>query len=162
MCEPSGDIAGGGSATPFEDVEEYLTGFRITEETEGEEPPDDPNFGGIWGDFAGGIVVALVDCDAADLDEITRLGGGSDTVRIIEVPATEPEVRQIVLGLVEQLDAAGVEGDVLVDSTLDGKVITVRVRELSALPNGFGDDVVVPLELMESDDLFTEDGEVVG
>lgn len=48
----------------------HLTGvdeLAVTEENEGEELRyDDPNYGGVWGDFAGGWVVAVLDCSQVD------------------------------------------------------------------------------------------------
>ncbi len=154
---PSG-IESAGSATPFEDVEEYLTGFRITEETEGEDPPDDPNFGGVWGDRAGGMIVALVDCTDVDLDEVVRRGGGSDAVTIIQVDASAGDVQRAVVALYDELIASTAEGFIQVDATGEGQIITVKVADLDALPSGFGSTVTVDFDVVETDDLPREGG----
>lgn len=44
----------------IEDIIEYLTGERQTDDVPVEEKVDDPNFGGVWGDFEGGVVVAVL------------------------------------------------------------------------------------------------------
>lgn len=149
VCEPSGSIEGAGSSTPFEDVEEYLTGFRITEENEGEPPPADTNFGGVWGDFAGGLVVGLVDCSVVDIDEVTRLGGGSDDVRIIEVRASYTEHYDAIGTALDRLSGLGVEGMATTDWTLEGPVVTLRVEDLDAIPADFGADLPVTMTIEE-------------
>ena len=149
VCEPSGSIEGAGSSTPFEDVEEYLTGFRITEENEGEPPPADPNFGGVWGDFAGGLVVGLVDCSIVDIDEVTRLGGGADDVRIIEVRVSYTEHYDAIGTLIDRLRELDVEGDAITDWTLDGPIVTLRVEDLAALPADFGADLPLTVTIQE-------------
>lgn len=47
----------------IEDIVELMTGERKTgDEDPVEETIDDPNFGGVCGDFQGGVVVAVLDC----------------------------------------------------------------------------------------------------
>lgn len=46
----------------IEDIIEVLTGERQTDDVPVEDKITDPNFGGVWGDFQGGVVVAVLDC----------------------------------------------------------------------------------------------------
>ena len=80
-CVPTeGDGAPVAESDPrFEDIVERLTGFRQTEENEETGGiTGHPNFGGIWGDRQGGIVVAVLDCSKVDANEIAHLAGGAE------------------------------------------------------------------------------------
>ncbi len=126
----------------IEDIIEVLTGERQTgDHAPVEETVDDPNFGGVWGDFQGGVVVAVLDCSKVDAAELARIAGGSDYLHLIEVPHTFQEVNEYRTALVEELSALGVAGDVFVNSTLTGHLIDVTVLDLDELPKTFGSGI---------------------
>ena len=146
--EPSGD-----PDRRIEDIIEYLTGERQTgDEDPVEETVDDPNFGGVWGDFEGGVVVAVLDCSEVDANKLAEMAGGSDSLYLIEVPYTFNQVNAYRDELLQELNEVGVEGDVLIDSTLEGRVIEVRVQNLESLPQSFGSNVPADVyEVVEGD-----------
>jgi hypothetical protein len=126
----------------FESIEAFLTGYRLEDFPEGEEPANaDANWGGIWGDFKAGIVVAVLDCTLVDLNEVAQLAGPSGTLRIIEVPYTVAETEQFKNDLYQALLAADIPGSVPVDSTLIGREITVKVAYLVDVPDNFAPTV---------------------
>jgi hypothetical protein len=132
----------------IEDIIEHLTGERQTgDEDPVEETIDDPNYGGVWGDFEGGVVVAVLDCSDVDADELAEIAGGSASLHLIEVPYTFTQVNAFRDALVSELNDLGVEGEVAIDSTLSGRMIEVRVHDLDSLPLSFGSGV--PGELYE-------------
>lgn len=143
----------------FENVEEYLTGYRLEDLPEGQEEPNaDLNWGGIWGDFAGGMVVAVLDCSVVDVNEVASLAGPEGELRIIEVPYTFDEVNAFRDSFTAQLTAAAIEGDLPIELTLTGRHIEVRVRDASALPNDFGREIPEDIySIVETDDLFSEE-----
>ena len=160
-CVPNSDLLvqpRAGEDRRFEDVEEYITGYRLEDFPEGQAPPNaDPNWGGVWGDFADGMVVAVLDCSVVDVTEVALLAGPTGTLRIIEVPYTFVEVNDFRDSLQRQLAAAGVEHEVVIDSTLTGRHIEVRVRDVAALPDGFGRDLPGDVySTVETDDLSEE------
>ncbi len=124
-----------------EDIIEELTGERQTDDVPVEEKIDDPNFGGVWGDFQGGIVVAVIDCSEVDANWIAEIAGGSDYVHLIEVPYTFNEVEAFRYALYNDLTTLGIEGDVSVNSTLAGREIEVHVLDADAVPDSFGSTV---------------------
>ncbi len=135
----------------FEDIVERLTGFRQTEENE--ESGDitgHPNFGGIWGDRQGGIVVAVLDCSKVDANEIAYLAGGAGYLYLIEVPYTDRQWLDLKTELGQELGALGIEYDMNVVHSQTGRVMQVRVRDAGALPDSFApgvpDDVYVVIE----------------
>lgn len=145
-CVPSADVPASGLPSSqddrrFEDIEELVTGHRSTAEEEGEEPPVAPDFGGIWGDLTGGIVVAVLDCSTVDADELARIAGGPDYLHLIEVPYSFDQVNDFRDQLYNELSAANIEASVLIDSTLTGRMISVHVPDLQALPADFGASV---------------------
>jgi len=128
----------------IEDIIEVLTGLRETgegDESNWDEIIADPNFGGAWGDFKGGVVVAVIDCSKVDANQLAAIAGGSDFLRLIEVPYTYRQTEEFRSALIEQLAAAGVSGDVNMNSTLNGRFIEVRVPDADELPNTFGNGV---------------------
>lgn len=126
----------------IEDIIETLTGERQVGDTDPvEETITDPNFGGVWGDFQGGIVVAVLDCSLIDPDELARIAGGVDYLRVIEVPYTHRQVDAFAAKLAQELRALGLVDDVRIESTLEGRVIEVRVLDSSLLPDSFAPDV---------------------
>lgn len=134
--EPSGD-----PDRRIEDIIEHLTGERQTDDVPVEEKIDDPNFGGVWGDFQGGIVVAVLDCSDVDANQLAEIAGGSGSLHLIEVPYTFGQVESFRDDLVQELRGAGVPGDVLVNSTVEGRMIEVVVEDLESLPASFGANV---------------------
>lgn len=134
--EPSGD-----PDRRIEDIIEHLTGERQTDDVPVEEKIDDPNFGGVWGDFQGGIVVAVLDCSDVDANQLAEIAGGSGSLNLIEVPYTFGQVESFRDDLVQELRGAGVPGDVLVNSTVEGRMIEVVVEDLESLPASFGANV---------------------
>ena len=135
----------------FEDIVERLTGFRQTEENE--ESGDitgHPNFGGIWGDRQGGIVVAVLDCSKVDANEIAYLAGGAEYLYLIEVPYTDRQWLDLKMELGQELGALGIEYDMNTERSQTGRVMQVRVRDAGALPDSFApgvpDDVYVVVE----------------
>lgn len=126
----------------FENIEAYLTGYRLEDFAAGQDEPNaDPNWGGVWGDSAGGMVVAVLDCSVVDVDKVAQLAGPVGELRIIEVPHSFVEVDEFRDSLRMQLAAAAVSGDLVIDSTLTGREIEVRVLDADALPDGFGSNV---------------------
>lgn len=123
----------------------FLTGIDelvLQEEEEGVDIVyDDPNYGGVWGDFAGGWVVAVLDCSIVDADRIAEIAGGADAVRLIHVAHTFEEVDDFRDRLVSELRASGVAADVLIDSTLTGRRIRVIVNDAEQLDENFGSDI---------------------
>ena len=123
----------------------HLTGIdelAVLAENEGEDIVyDDPNYGGVYGDFAGGWVVAVVDCTQVDADRIAQIAGGPDAVRLIEVPYNFEQMNQFRDILAGQLADAGVQLSVNIDSTLMGRTITLMVSDRDLLPANFGDGV---------------------
>lgn len=135
----------------FEDIVERLTGYRLTAENEGGDGiADHPNFGGIWGDFQGGIVVAVLDCSKVDANELAYLAGGAEYLYLIEVPYTERQWYDFRIALWRELYALGIEADVNNERTQTGRMLEVRVRDVGALPDSFGsgvpDDAYVVVE----------------
>ncbi len=128
----------------IEDMIEHLYGVN-EDGPEGQERIedriDDPNFGGVYGDSAGGIVVAVLDCSQVDVQAVVSIAGGPDEVRIVEVEHTFPEVDSFRDTLLQQLWHAGVQGSVVINSTVDGRFIDVIVEDTSQLPAGFGSNV---------------------
>jgi len=126
----------------LENIEDYLTGYRLEDFPEDQEPPNaDPNWGGIWGDSVGGVVVAVLDCSVVDVNQVARLAGPEGVLRIIEVPYTFVEVTEFSDSFRAQLEAAGIDGGTRIDSTLTGRHLEVRVRDVDALPEDFGRDI---------------------
>lgn len=135
----------------FEGIRERLTGFRPTEENE--ESGDitgHPNFGGIWGDRQGGIVVAVLDCSKVDANEIAYMAGGAEYLYLIEVPYTDRQWLDLKTELWQELEALGVDYDMNVVHSQTGRVMQVRVRDAGALLDSFApgvpDDVYVVVE----------------
>lgn len=117
----------------------HLTGIDelvVQEESEGEDIVyDDPNYGGVYGDFNGGLVVAVVDCSLVDADRIAQIAGGPDAVQLIEVPYSFEEVNGFADELLHR------EVDVSIDSTTSGRWIVVTVEDVGDLPRNYGDGV---------------------
>ncbi len=124
---------------------ELLTGIdevAVRAEDEGAEIEfDDPNYGGVWGDRAGGWVVAVVDCSVVDLGRVAALAGGSQSVRVIEVARSFAEVDDISDRLVDEIRRRGLRAEVRIDSTPDGRLIRVVVEDASLLDAGIGESV---------------------
>lgn len=138
----------------IEDIIEAMTGEGQVDDVPVEDKIDDPNFGGVYGDQRGGIIVAVVDCSNIDVDELARIAGGSAAVSFVEVEYSWREVEAIRDRLVAELREAGVPGDVSIESTPEGRRIEVRTPSLSALPSDFG--ATLPdgaFTLVETDDL---------
>lgn len=132
----------------IEDIIEALTGERQTgDEDPVEDTIDDPNFGGVWGDFQGSVVVAVLDCSKVDANELVRIAGGADYLRLIEVPHTHKQVNAFRDGLVQKLSDLGVPGQIVINSTLNGRFIEVQVLDPEQLPSDFGNEI--------PDDAFT-------
>ena len=143
-CVPTVD-GGAPLSTPdlrHEDIVEVLTGERQTGD---HDPIDvtvtDPNFGGVWGDRQGGIVVAVLDCSEIDANELAYIAGGSEYLHLIEVPHTFRQVNDFRDALVREVDALGIEAGIYVESTLSGRMIEVHVLDVSALPDSFGSEI---------------------
>ncbi len=135
----------------FEDIVERLTGYRQTEENEETGGiTDHPNFGGIWGDQQGGIVVAVLDCSKVDANEIAYLAGGAEYLYLIEVPYTDREWLDFKLGLWQEIGALDTQADMSTKRSQTGRILEVRVRDMGALPDSFGagvpDDAYVIIE----------------
>lgn len=135
----------------FEDIVERLTGYRQTEANEESGGiTDHPNFGGIWGDRQGGIVVAVLDCSKVDANELAYMAGGAEYLYLIEVPYTDRQWLDLKTELWRELDALGIEFDMNTERTQTGRIIEVRVRDAGALPDSFGsgipDDAYVVVE----------------
>lgn len=62
-------------------------------------------------------------------------------MHLIEVPYTFGEVESFRDDLAQELRDAGVPGDVLVNSTVEGRMIEVVVEDLESLPASFGANV---------------------
>lgn len=160
-CVPSADLLIEpltDGAQRFENVEEYLTGYWLDDLPEGDSTPNtNSNWGGVWGDFAGGMVVAVLDCSVVDVDEIARLAGPTGQLRIIEVPYTFAQVTEFRDSLGTQLTTAEIGHDILIESTLAGRHIEVRVRDIDALPDDFGRAIPGDVyTVVATDDLFEE------
>lgn len=126
----------------IEDIIEALTGERQTgDEDPAEDTIDDPNFGGVWGDFQDGVVVAVLDCSKVDANELARIAGGASLLHLIEVPHTFRQVDEFSHALVEELSNLGIAGGVDINSTLTGRFIEVRVLDPGQLPEDFGSDI---------------------
>lgn len=125
----------------IEDIIEYLTGERQTDEVAVEEKIDDPNFGGVWGDFEGGVVVAVLDCSEVDANLLAEMAGGSGSLHLVEVPYTFRETEEFRDALYQDLQELDIEGDVSVESTVAGRKIEVHVLNATALPDSFGSGV---------------------
>lgn len=135
----------------FEDIVERLTGYRQTEENEESGGiTDHPNFGGIWGDRQGGIVVAVLDCSKVDANEIAYLAGGAEYLYLIEVPYTDRQWLDVKTELGQELEALGIEYDMNAVRSQTGRILEVRVRDVGALPDSFAfgtpDDAYVVIE----------------
>jgi hypothetical protein len=143
-CVP-GSVTGYPIAQPdrrIEDIIEYLTGERqVGDEGRVEEKITDPNFGGVWGDFKAGVVVAVLDCSLVDADELARMAGGVGYLHLIEVPYTWREVQGFRDRLGRELNKLGIESDVNIESTLQGRIIEVHVTDADLLPGSFAPDV---------------------
>ena len=162
-CVPTIDASVPVSGDPnrrIEDIIEAMTGWSGADVVEGmtlEDEIDDPNFAGVYGDFRGGIIVTVVDCSLIDVDEIAEIAGGAEAVRIVEVPHNWREVNGFRDALVAELRGAGLEGDVLIESTSVGRKIEVRTPDVAALPDGFGSSVPsTAFIIVETDDTIRE------
>lgn len=162
-CVPTIDASVPVSGDPdrkIEDIIEAMTGWSEADIVEGmtlEDEIGDPNFAGVYGDFKGGIIVTVVDCSAIDVDEIAEIAGGAEAVKIVEVPHNWREVNGFRDTLVAELQSAGLEGDVLIESTSEGRKIEVRTPDVDALPDGFGSTVPsTAFIIVETDDLIRE------
>ena len=144
LCEPgpSGNVGADTTVDPDRRAEAlvfHLTGIDETVallENEGEEIIfDDPNYGGVYGDFNGGIVVAVVDCSLVDADRIAELAGGPDVVQLIEVPYSFEEVNGFRDALLHE------DAEVSIESTVTGRWIVVTVEAFDDLPDNYGSSV---------------------
>lgn len=118
----------------------------------------DPNFAGVYGDFKGGIIVTVVDCSVIDVDEIAEIAGGTDAVKIVEVPHNWREVNGFRDTLLSELRSADIAGDVAIESTEEGRKIEVRTPEIGALPSGFGNTVPSSAyTIVETDDIIRQE-----
>ena len=140
-CAVSPDIASTGVPPASEDRRfEDITAL-VTGDDRDEVAKRDPNFGGIWGDFRGGVVLAVLDCALVDADELARMAGGPDHFHLIEVSHTQLEVEAFRDQIIEEMRERDIDGDAPIDSTLQGKIINVWVEDLSALPADFASDI---------------------
>lgn len=85
--------------------------------------------------------MAVLDCSDVDPNQLAEIAGGSGSLHLIEVPYTFEQVDSFRDDLVQELRDAGVPGDVLVNSTLEGRTIEVIVEDLKSLPPSFGSDI---------------------
>ena len=163
-CDPTIDASVPVSSDPnrkIEDIIEAMTGWSDADIVEGmtlEDEIDDPNFAGVYGDRRGGIIVTVVDCSLIDVDEIAEIAGGAEAVRIVEVAHNWREVNGFRDTLVAELRGAGLDGDVNIESTSEGRKIEVRTPDIDALPDGFG--ITVPSTafiIVETDDISREE-----
>ncbi len=162
-CVPTIDASVPPAGDPnrkIEDIIEAMTGWSEEDIVEGmtlEAEIDDPNFGGVYGDFKGGIIVTVLDCSAINVDEIAAIAGGAAAVKIVEVPYNWRQVTGFRDTLVAELSSADVAGDVLIESTVEGRKIEVRTPDLGALPDGFGSTVPSnAFTIIGTDDLMRE------
>ncbi|MCP4964090.1 MAG: hypothetical protein GY926_02525 [bacterium] len=159
-CTP-GDVEGAPILQPdrrIEDIVFHLTGERQTGDLDPvEKTIDDPNFGGVWGDSAGGVVVAVLDCSAVDGDEIARIAGGPDKLHLIEVSHTFRQVNEYRDDLRRKLDSLDIRADLLIDSTLTGRHIIVQLPDAGVLHSGFGSGVPEHLFSIAEGELFVEE-----
>lgn len=148
-CVP-GDFVGEPLSQPdrrIEDIIEAITGWSEEDIVEGmtlEDEIDDPNFGGVWGDFQGGVVVAVLDCSKVGADQLARMAGGAEYLHLVEVPYTYRQVDDFKHALIADLRAGGIGSDVSnvwIESTLSGRFAEVHVRDVSLLPDSFGSGV---------------------
>lgn len=141
-CVPSPTVPStptGGEDRRIEDIKFVLTGLRLVgDEGDVAERTNDPNFGGVWGDRHGGVVVAVLDCSQVDADELARIAGGPDQLTLIEVAHTWSQVEAFRDALSEELVAAGVKAELFIDSTVTGRIIRVGALDPTALPDDFG------------------------
>jgi hypothetical protein len=158
-CTP-GNVAGNPMVEPDRRIEDII--FHLTRESQTGDPDpvqqtiDNPNFGGVWGDSSDGIVVAVLDCSTVNADEIARLAGGSEYLHLIEVSHTFQQVTEFRDELIRELNAIGVQAEVMIDSTMTGRHITVQIPDPGDLPDGFGSAVPGHLFSIAEGDLFGE------
>lgn len=138
---PASMVPAGDPDTIIEDIIEVLTGERQTDDVPVEEKIDDPNFGGVWGDFQGGVVVAVLDCSKVDPNQLAEMAGGSDYLRLVEVAYTFQETEEFREALGSDLRSFGIEGDVSVEATTSGRKIEVHVLDAGSVPDSFGSEV---------------------
>lgn len=151
--EPPGD-----PNLKIEDIIYVMSGQRQTNDVPVEEKVTDPNYAGVYGDREGGIIVTVLDCSAFDIDEIAEIAGGADAVRIVEVPHNWRQVNGFADTLIAELSSAGLVGDVLIESTVEGRRIEVRTPDVDALPNGFGSTVPSTIyTIVETDAISREE-----
>lgn len=151
-CQPGDNVIGGlgPSGDPdrrIEDIEFVLTGLRQFTDEDGDigEMTEDPNFGGVWGDFKGGIIVAVTDCSKVDADELARIAGGADKLTVVEVSHTYRQVNGYRDALAIELRQNGIAADLPINSTTSGRFIEVQVLNRDDLPENFG--ATVPRDL---------------
>ena len=78
-------------------------------------------------------------------------------MRIVEVPHNWGEVNGFRDTLVAELRGAGLNGDVNIESTSEGRKIQVRTPDVDALPDGFGSTVPSDaFTIVETDDITRE------
>ena len=141
-----------------ENIEAFLTGYRLEDFAEGSAPPNDhPNWGGTWGDFKGGVVVAVLDCSIIDVNEVARLAGPDGALHIIEVPYTYVQVNEFRGQLRSSLLELGIVMDTPIDSTVTGRHIRVVVDDPSAVPADIAPDVPRDVFDVEQGPTFDED-----
>lgn len=142
----------------IEDIIEAMTGERQVDDVPVEDKIDDPNFGGVYGDQKGGIIVTVLDCSSIDVDELARIAGGSKAVTFVEVEYNWHDTEAFRDRLVDELREAGVPGDVPIESTIKGRKIEVHTPDLAALPEDFGATLPEKVfTLVETDDLSREE-----
>lgn len=143
----------------IEDIIEYLTGERQTDDVPVEEKINDPNFGGVWGDFEGGVVVAVLDCSEVDANRLAEMAGGAESLHLIEVSYTFKQTEEFRDALYQDLQELDIEGDVSVEYTLTGQQIEVHVLDAAAVPESFGSGVPDDAyEVVETETVGTIEG----
>ena len=159
LCEPGPSLDAGVDETvdPERRVEAlvlHLTGIdeiAARFENEGQEIIfDDPNYGGVYGDFNGGLVVAVVDCSLVDADRIAQIAGGPQEVQLIQVPYSFEEVNSFRDELLHP------RVNTSIHSTTSGRWIVVTVEDFGDLPGDYGSGVPDDVFSVVEGELFSD------
>lgn len=122
------------STDPIEAAHEYLG--QQDPAVEGQDPDYAPWFGGAWGvpNDPGVVVVAVTDLCLVDRTELEEVVG-QGRLRLIEVPLGFDELNAVRSDLRDRLDDVGIEAELPIDSTTEGRIIVVVTPQPDEVPD---------------------------
>lgn len=111
--------------------------------SEGDRPDYGPNYGGIWQDQLDGgrIVVAVVNRDSISVEELERIAGGPDNLKIVEQAFSYNELENYRDMLEVDLQEMGLPPHVSAVWGPEGRRLEITVRDLDAVVGKVGKDI---------------------